>query len=89
MTVTGQEFLQQLSGTVIPNPTNITNVFITLTGYKEPNRTNVVSCHYDFHVTNINDFTDDGIGELRASGVAVSMELARVMILQRHLYSQL
>jgi hypothetical protein len=32
MSVTVQEFLQQPSKTVIPNPTNITNVFITLNG---------------------------------------------------------
>ena len=80
MTVTVQEFLQQPSGTVIPNPTNITNVFITLTGSKEPNRAYVVSGHYDSRVTDINDFTDDAPGaDDDASGVAVSMELARVM----------
>ena len=82
MTVTVQVFLQQTSGTVISNPTNITNVFITLAGSKEPNRAYVVSGHYDSRVTDINDFTDDAPGANDsddASGVAVSMELTRVM----------
>ncbi|KAF8803966.1 aminopeptidase [Phlegmacium glaucopus] len=80
MTVTVQPFLQQPAGTVIPNPTIITNVFATLTGSKEPNRAYVVSGHYDSRVTDIMDFTDDAPGaDDDASGVAVSMELARVM----------
>ena len=66
--------------TVNPNPTNITNVFITLTGSKEPNRAYVLFSHYDSRATDINDFTDDAPGaDDDASGVAVSMELARVM----------
>ena len=70
MTVAVQEFLQQPSMTAIPNPTNITIVFITLTGSKEPNRAYVVSGHYDSQVTDIYDFTDDAPGaDDDASGV--------------------
>jgi hypothetical protein len=46
MTVTVQEFLHQPSGTVIPNPTNITNVFITPNGFKDLIRAYVVSLRF-------------------------------------------
>ncbi|KAF8151810.1 aminopeptidase [Crassisporium funariophilum] len=79
MTVTVQSYTQQpASG--IPNATVISNVFATLTGSQEPNRAYVISGHYDSRVTDIMNFTDDAPGaDDDASGVAVSMELARVM----------
>jgi Zn-dependent M28 family amino/carboxypeptidase len=46
----------------------------------EHNRAYVVCWHYDSRVTDINDFTNDAPGaDDDASGVAVSMELARVI----------
>jgi hypothetical protein len=64
----------------IPTPTVISNVIATLEGDVEPNRTYVVSGHYDSRVTDVMNATADAPGaDDDASGVAVSMELARVM----------
>ena len=61
-------------------PTTITNVIATLTGSVSPNRTYVVLAHIDYRVTDVLDFTSDSPGaDADASGVAVVMELARVM----------
>ncbi len=58
----------------------LTNVVATLKGDVEPNRTYVVTGHYDSRITDILNFTDDAPGaDDDASGVAVTMELARVM----------
>ena len=79
MTVEIQSFVQPVSPR-IPVPTVISNVIATLTGDVDPNRTYVVSGHYDSRVTDVMNATADAPGaDDDASGVAVSMELARVM----------
>jgi hypothetical protein len=61
-------------------PVRITDVIATLQGTEGSNRVYVVSGHYDSRVTDVLNFTDDAPGaDDDASGVAVSMELARVM----------
>lgn len=61
-------------------PVNITDVIATLEGSVEPNRVYVISGHYDSRVSDILNFMDDAPGaDDDASGVAISMELARVM----------
>ena len=68
----------------MPTPTRITNVLATLEGSRYPDRVYVVSGHYDSRVTDVMDFTSDAPGaDDDASGVAVSMELARVMARHR------
>jgi hypothetical protein len=63
----------------IPVPTKITNVVATLRG-TDPGRVYVVSGHYDSRCTDVMDFTSDAPGaDDDASGVAVSLELARVL----------
>lgn len=83
MTVQIQTFLQPAGGS-IPFDTNISNVIATLTGSKEPNRAYVISGHYDSRNTNNSDPINDAPGaDDDASGVAISMELARVMATHR------
>ena len=84
MTVEKQSYIQQPDGERIPTPTVITNVVATLRGSTEPDRVYVVSGHYDSRVTDVMDFTSDAPGaDDDASGVAVSMELARVLATHR------
>jgi Peptidase family M28 len=79
MTVDVQSFVQPVSSR-IPVPTEISNVRATLRGSTEPDRIYVVSGHYDSRVTDVMNSTSDAPGaDDDASGVAVSMELARVM----------
>ena len=79
MNVTVQSFVQQ-PATGIAVPTVISNVFATLQGTEGSNRVYVVSGHYDSRNTDINDFTNDAPGaDDDGSGVAVSLELARIM----------
>jgi hypothetical protein len=79
MTVEKQSYVQQPASR-IPTATVITNVVATLRGSSDPNRTYVVSGHYDSRVTDILNFTEDAPGaDDDASGVAVALELARVM----------
>ncbi|MDP9848353.1 M28 family metallopeptidase [Streptosporangium lutulentum] len=79
MTVELQSYTQQpASG--IPTATLITNVVATLRGSATPDRIYVVSGHYDSRVTDVMNATADAPGANDdASGVAVAMELARVM----------
>ncbi|KAF9554351.1 Zn-dependent exopeptidase [Agrocybe pediades] len=80
MTVSVPSYIQQPVNGLVLQPTNISNIVATLTGTSEPNRVYVVSGHYDSRVTSILNFMDDAPGaDDDASGVAVSMELARVM----------
>ncbi|MCX4907600.1 M20/M25/M40 family metallo-hydrolase [Streptomyces sp. NBC_00878] len=68
----------------IPTATRITNVVATLRGSVTPDRVYVVSGHYDSRVTDVMDATSDAPGaDDDASGVAVAMELARVMAKRR------
>jgi hypothetical protein len=79
MTVELQSYIQE-PGTRIPVPTRITNVVATLRGDSSPERIYVVTGHYDSRCTDIMDATSDAPGaDDDASGVAVLMELARVM----------
>ncbi|KAJ7077422.1 hypothetical protein B0H15DRAFT_563225 [Mycena belliarum] len=83
MTVTVPGYLQEPSGNII-QPTVISNVVATLKGSTDLNRIYVVSGHYDSRVSNVTNFVDDAPGaDDDASGVAVSMELARVMASHR------
>jgi len=83
MTVEKQSFVQQPASR-IPTATMITNVVATLRGSSDPNRTYVVSGHYDSRVTDIMNSTNDAPGaDDDASGVAVALELARVMAIRR------
>jgi hypothetical protein len=79
MTVEKQSFIQPVSSR-IPVPTPITNVIATLKGDTSPARIYVVTGHYDSRVTDVLDFTSDAPGaDDDASGVAVVLELARVL----------
>lgn len=79
MTVQNQTFTQPVTAN-IPVPTTITNVIATLTGSVSPSRTYVILAHIDTRVTDLHDFTSDSPGaDADASGVAVVLELARVM----------
>ena len=81
MTVQEQTFIQPV-GRNIPVPTTITNVIATLNGLNGsvPNRTSVILGHIDDRVFDVLNFTSDSPGaDADASGVAVVMELARVM----------
>nr|WP_296063780.1 M28 family metallopeptidase [uncultured Actinoplanes sp.] len=83
MTVELQSFVQPVSNR-IPAPTRITNVVATLKGSRNPERIYVVTGHYDSRVTDVMDATSDAPGaDDDASGVAVIMELARVMATHR------
>jgi Zn-dependent M28 family amino/carboxypeptidase len=83
MTVELQSFIQPPASR-IPEPTVITNVVATLHGDDDPNRVYVVTGHYDSRVTDVMDATSDAPGaDDDASGVAVIMELARVMATRR------
>ncbi|AEV87318.1 aminopeptidase [Actinoplanes sp. SE50] len=79
MTVEAPSFTQPVSPRV-PTPTVITNVIATLRGSVSPERIYVVTGHYDSRVTDVLDHTSDAPGaDDDASGVAVVLELARVM----------
>ena len=83
MTVELQSYVQQPASR-IPTATRITNVVATLRGSKYPERVHVISGHYDSRVTDVMNSTSDAPGaDDDASGVAVSMELARVMASRR------
>ncbi|MEW2570679.1 M20/M25/M40 family metallo-hydrolase [Streptomyces sp. NPDC047070] len=79
MTAELQSYVQEPAPRV-PTATRITNVLATLRGSVTPERVYVVSGHYDSRVTDVMDATSDAPGaDDDASGVAVAMELARVM----------
>ncbi|KAF1911047.1 putative zinc metalloprotease [Ampelomyces quisqualis] len=60
-------------------PVNITNVVATLRGSDDPNRLYVTGGHYDSRNSNPIDYQGDAPGAVDdASGVAVSLELARI-----------
>jgi hypothetical protein len=79
MTVQRQSFTQPV-GPQIPVPTTITNILATLSGSATPNRFYVVVAHLDDRVSDVLNFTADSPGADRdATGVAVVLELARIM----------
>ena len=80
MTAELQSYVQEPDGGRIPVPTRITNVVATLRGSTSPERVYVVSGHYDSRVSDIMNHAADSPGANDdASGVAVVLELARVM----------
>lgn len=83
MTAELQSYVQEPAPR-IPVPTRITNVVATLRGSQTPDRIYVVSGHYDSRVSDVMNATADAPGaDDDASGVAVVMELARVMAKRR------
>jgi hypothetical protein len=83
MSVELQSYVQQPASR-IPVATRITNVIATLRGSTTPERVYVVSGHYDSRASDVMDATSDAPGaDDDASGVAVAMELARVMATRR------
>lgn len=83
MTAELQSYVQQPANR-IPTATRITNVVATLRGSVTPDRIYVVSGHYDSRCSDPMDATSDAPGaDDDASGVAVAMELARVMAKRR------
>ncbi|CAL9304079.1 hypothetical protein SUDANB51_04484 [Streptomyces sp. enrichment culture] len=83
MTVELQSYVQEPAPR-IPAATRITNVVATLRGSVTPDRVYVVAGHYDSRVTDVMDATSDAPGaDDDASGVAVVLELARVLARRR------
>ncbi|MFF4257494.1 M20/M25/M40 family metallo-hydrolase [Streptomyces sp. NPDC001663] len=83
MTAELQSYVQEPASR-IPTATKITNVLATLRGSVTPERVYVVSGHYDSRVTDVMNATSDAPGaDDDASGVAVVLELARVMARRR------
>ena len=83
MTAELQSYVQEPASR-IPTATKITNVVATLRGSVTPERVYVVSGHYDSRVTDVMNATSDAPGaDDDASGVAVVLELARVMAKRR------
>jgi Zn-dependent M28 family amino/carboxypeptidase len=79
MTVEKQSFVQPKANRV-PEPTTLTNVVATLKGTTNPDRTYVVSGHYDSMCSSATNATCDAPGANDdASGTAAVIELARVM----------
>lgn len=79
MTVTVPSYVQTPASR-IPTDTVISNIVATLQGSTDPNRVYVVSGHYDSRISDIMNFVDDAPGaDDDGSGVAISMELARIM----------
>ncbi|WP_346534659.1 M20/M25/M40 family metallo-hydrolase [Micromonospora sp. DPT] len=83
MTVELQSYMQEPASR-IPVATRITNVVATLRGDVSPNRVYVITGHYDSRATDVMDAVSDAPGaDDDASGVAVLMELARVLATRR------
>jgi Peptidase family M28 len=83
MTAQAQSHVQGVTSR-IPTPTVITNLVATLTGSTSLERVYVVTGHYDSRVSDVMNFTSDAPGaDDDASGVAVVLEIARVMATHR------
>ncbi|KAI1784857.1 Zn-dependent exopeptidase [Ganoderma leucocontextum] len=79
-TVSVPSYIQQPTGSIL-FAVNISDVVGTIRGASDPDRVYVITGHYDSRVTDIDNFTDDAPGaDDDASGVAVVMELLRVMV---------
>ncbi|MFI7305941.1 M20/M25/M40 family metallo-hydrolase [Micromonospora aurantiaca] len=83
MSVELQSYVQQPASR-IPVPTTVTNVVATVRGDVTPERVYVITGHYDSRATDVMDAVSDAPGaDDDASGVAVVMELARVLSTRR------
>ncbi|WP_435151124.1 M20/M25/M40 family metallo-hydrolase [Micromonospora aurantiaca (nom. illeg.)] len=83
MTVELQSYVQEPASR-IPVPTTVTNVVATVRGDVTPERVYVITGHYDSRATDVMDAVSDAPGaDDDASGVAVVMELARVLSTRR------
>ncbi|KAH8084349.1 Zn-dependent exopeptidase [Cristinia sonorae] len=79
VTVTVPSYLQG-PATRIPFSVNISNIITTIQGTEKSNRAYIITGHYDSRVTDIMNFTDDAPGaDDDGSGVAIAMELARIL----------
>ncbi|KAF2456037.1 putative zinc metalloprotease [Lineolata rhizophorae] len=79
MSVEVPGYLQEVRSRV-PFPVEVYNVQAKLEGGSEPDRVYVVTGHYDSRVSDVLNYEDDAPGANDdASGVAVSMELARIL----------
>ncbi|KAJ4364438.1 hypothetical protein N0V83_009032 [Neocucurbitaria cava] len=79
MTVQVQSYVQGVASR-IPFPVTISNVLATVKGSEDPSRVYVMTGHYDSRVTDVLNYTADAPGANDdASGVAIAMELARVL----------
>ncbi|KAI4169434.1 MAG: hypothetical protein LQ343_005738 [Gyalolechia ehrenbergii] len=84
MEVTVPSYIQEVDGDRIPFPVRISDVVSTLRGSVDPGRYYVISGHYDTRCSDPNDYTCDAPGaDDDASGVAIAMELARIMATRR------
>ncbi|ORY65901.1 putative zinc metalloprotease [Pseudomassariella vexata] len=80
LTVETIGYEQPSDGNRILFPVRISDVVATLHGTETPERLYVVSGHYDSRVTDVLDYTSFAPGaDDDASGVAISLELARIM----------
>ncbi|KAJ9614094.1 hypothetical protein H2200_002230 [Cladophialophora chaetospira] len=80
MTVEVIGYEQPADGDRVLFPVNISDVVATLKGTDDPGRVYVISGHYDTRCSDPNDYTCDAPGaDDDGSGVAISLELARVM----------
>ncbi|KAL9595929.1 MAG: hypothetical protein Q9219_006155 [cf. Caloplaca sp. 3 TL-2023] len=83
MEVTVPSYIQGV-GPRVAFPVRISDVVATLKGSVDPGRYYVVSGHYDTRCSDPNDYTSDAPGaDDDGSGVAISMELARIMATRR------
>lgn len=81
MTVSLNSYIQPVAER-ISFPVNISNVVAHIPGSVDPNRVYVVTGHYDSRKLDVMDYTGDAPGaDDDASGVAVVMEMARVVAL--------
>jgi hypothetical protein len=79
MTVAYQSSMQTNKRTN-DKPVEVVNVVATIKGTADPNRVYIATGHYDSRVTDVMDATTDAPGaDDDASGVAVIMEVARVL----------
>lgn len=84
MTVTVPSYIQPADGDRVLFPVRISNIIATLQGSETPERVYIISGHYDTRCTDPNDYACLSPGaDDDASGVAVSMELARIMASRR------
>lgn len=75
----------QPAGGRLTAPTSMTNVIATLPGTATPERIVIISSHYDTRVSDVMNATGNAPGaDDDASGVAVALEMARVMAGNRY-----